>query len=100
MRFLVLACDYDETLARHGRVDATTIDALQRLVASGRKVILVTGRSLDDLSQVMPDLRIFTRVVAENGAVSYDPATRSQKKLAEAPSPSFVELLRTRGVTP
>ncbi len=42
MRFLVLASDYDETLAHHGRLDEKTMAALSRLLASGRKIILVT----------------------------------------------------------
>ena len=37
MRFLVLASDYDETLAHHGRLDEKTTAALSRLLASGRK---------------------------------------------------------------
>src|SRR5262245_4657490 len=100
MRFSLLACDYDETLARHGRVDETTVAALSRLAASGRKLMLVTGRKLDDLLQVFPDVRLFSRVVAENGAVSYDPATRAKRCLAEPPPPEFVAALEKRGVDP
>ena len=33
MRHLVLAADYDGTLATQGRVDETTLDALRRLRA-------------------------------------------------------------------
>jgi len=40
MRYHALACDYDGTLASHGRVDAATIAALQQLRRSGRKLIL------------------------------------------------------------
>src|SRR5690242_2049980 len=100
MRFSLLACDYDETLARHGRVDETTVAALARLVASGRKLMFVTGRRLDDLLEVFPDVRHFTRIVAENGAVSYDPATRTKRCLDEPPPPEFVAALEERGVTP
>ncbi|WP_371885087.1 HAD family hydrolase [Caballeronia sp. S22] len=49
MRCMVLASDYDGTLARHGRIDDTTWDAVDRLRASGRQIVLVTGRELDDL---------------------------------------------------
>ena len=48
MRYLALASDYDGTLAHDGRVDEETIAAIARLRASGRKLILVTGRHLDD----------------------------------------------------
>ena len=100
MRFLLLACDYDETLARHGRVDEGTMAALSRLTASGRKLILVTGRSLDDLLSVFPDVRLFTRLVVENGAISYDPSTRTAKRFGERPPPEFITLLESRGVAP
>jgi hydroxymethylpyrimidine pyrophosphatase-like HAD family hydrolase len=100
MRFALLACDYDETLARHGRVDDTTMAGLSRLTASGRKLMLVTGRRLDDLLQVFPDQRLFSRVIAENGAVGYDPTTRVKRCLAEPPPREFVAALENRGVAP
>ena len=49
MRYLVLACDYDGTLASDGVVSEETLAALQRLRDSGRKLILVTGRELENL---------------------------------------------------
>jgi hydroxymethylpyrimidine pyrophosphatase-like HAD family hydrolase len=100
MRFSLLACDYDETLARHGRVDEATMAALSRLAASGRKLMLVTGRRLDDLLEVFPDVRLFSRIVAENGAVSYDPASHAKRCLAEPPPPEFLRALEKRGVAP
>ena len=45
MQYLVLATDYDGTLAQQGRVDEPTLAALGRLRRSGRKIILVTGAS-------------------------------------------------------
>lgn len=56
MRYLALATDYDGTLATHGQVDEETLDALKRLRESGRKLLLVTGRHLDDLSSVFPQM--------------------------------------------
>ena len=49
MFFVALAADYDGTLALDGKVDASTIEALRELKASGRKLVLVTGRDLADL---------------------------------------------------
>jgi HAD superfamily hydrolase (TIGR01484 family) len=100
MRYLALATDYDGTLAHHGRVDGATWAALGRLRETGRKVILVTGRELEDLQTVCPDLGAFDRVVAENGALLYSPAKRETRALAPPPSPAFVEALRRRGVEP
>ena len=82
MRYHVLACDYDGTIAHHGRVDDETIAALGRLRDTGRRLILVTGRELQDLLAVFPRIDLFDRVVAENGAVVYWPAERAEKLLA------------------
>ncbi|HXG65161.1 MAG TPA: HAD family hydrolase [Blastocatellia bacterium] len=100
MRYYALACDYDGTIATHGRVDENTLKALESVRSSGRKLILVTGRELDDLSQVFPHLALFDRVVAENGALLYRPATREQLPLGEPPPERFVQLLREKEVRP
>jgi hydroxymethylpyrimidine pyrophosphatase-like HAD family hydrolase len=100
MRYRALCCDYDGTLAHDGLVTHTTISALERLRASGRHLLLVTGRELEELAQVFPRLDLFASVVAENGALLYDPATREERALAEAPPPPFVTALRRRGVAP
>jgi len=52
MRYHALACDYDGTIAWDGEVSEDTILALQEVRKSGRKLILVTGRELDDLIKV------------------------------------------------
>ncbi|HXV42283.1 MAG TPA: HAD family hydrolase, partial [Anaerolineae bacterium] len=98
MRYYALACDYDGTLALNGQVDEETIAALERVRNSGRKLILVTGRELDDLMRIFPRLDLFDRVVAENGALLYRPATREEKALGESPKDEFIALLRHRGV--
>lgn len=98
MRYLALATDYDGTLATDGRVDEETLAALGRLRDSGRKLILVTGRHLDDLLKVFPDIDLFDSVVVENGALLYRPATREEKPLGEPPPPEFVKALQERGV--
>jgi hydroxymethylpyrimidine pyrophosphatase-like HAD family hydrolase len=100
MRYFALACDYDGTIASHGRVDGATVSALERLRASGRKLLLVTGRELDDLTRVFPHAHLFDRIVAENGAVMYEPETRNVQPLAEPPPEEFVRQLERRGVTP
>src|SRR5437868_13831964 len=99
MRYLALASDYDGTLAHDGRVDHDTIRMIERLTHSGRKLILVTGRELPDLESVFPRLDICERVVAENGAVLYNPATREKRILAERPPESVLDDVRSRGVS-
>jgi len=98
VRYLALASDYDGTLARDGVVNDATLRAIERLIHSGRKLILVTGRELPDLQSVFPRLDLCERVVAENGAVLYDPATREKRTLAPRPPQTFLDDLRNRGV--
>jgi HAD superfamily hydrolase (TIGR01484 family) len=100
VRYLVLACDYDGTLALDGRVAEETIEALERLIASGRKLILVTGRQLDDLLSVFSQIHIFEWVVAENGALLFCPATKEKKRHGDPPPAKFIRALRDRGVEP
>ncbi|HEX4148395.1 MAG TPA: HAD family hydrolase [Pirellulales bacterium] len=100
MRYLALATDYDGTLATHGAVGPETLAALDRLRASGRKLIMVTGRELKELRQVFPPLERFDSVVAENGALLFQPASGEEKVLATRPPEKFVKALLARGVTP
>ncbi|TDQ46335.1 HAD-IIB family hydrolase [Actinorugispora endophytica] len=100
MRYHVLACDFDETIAHEGRVEEETVTALERLSRSGRRLVLVTGRELDDLLRVFTHVDLFDMVVAENGGVVYDPARRDRRPLADAPPEAFVERLRAQGVRP
>ncbi|HEY4055852.1 MAG TPA: HAD-IIB family hydrolase [Kofleriaceae bacterium] len=98
MRYHALATDYDGTLAHHGRVDDVTWAAAKKLRDSGRKLILVTGRELDELLALLPDPTVFDRIVAENGALVYDPATKEVTTIAPGPPADFVAELAKRGV--
>lgn len=98
MRYLALATDYDGTLAHHGRVDEETLAGLERLLASGRDLIMVTGRRLEELAECFPHLELFKYVVAENGALLYCPANQKWKTLAEPPPVEFVVALKESGV--
>ena len=98
VRYLVLATDYDGTLATNGRMAPTTVAALERVRASGRKLILVTGRHLPDLKSICPVLDRFARVVVENGGLLYDPANNEELMLCEPPPKPLLSLLRERGV--
>jgi hydroxymethylpyrimidine pyrophosphatase-like HAD family hydrolase len=100
MRYLALASDYDNTLATDGRVAGATRAALRRLRASGRHVILVTGRRLDDLLHACDCIDLIDYVVAENGALVYDPRSREMTLLADPPPEQFIAALRRRGVQP
>jgi hydroxymethylpyrimidine pyrophosphatase-like HAD family hydrolase len=95
----VLACDYDGTIAEGGRVSEPTARALERVRESGRKLVLVTGRTLRDLRDVCPEFeRKFDVIVAENGGVLYQPGIREVKTLGEPPEPALLDALLRRGV--
>lgn len=98
MRYLALATDYDGTLAADGRVDGRTLDALRRLRDSGRRLVLVTGRRLEELVEVFPQVELFDWVVAENGALLYEPSTRQESSLGSPPPQEFLDLLERRNV--
>ncbi|HXN82157.1 MAG TPA: HAD family hydrolase [Myxococcales bacterium] len=116
MRFFAFATDYDGTLAHDGFVAPSTIAALGRLRASGRRTLLVTGRELRDLQRVFQRLDLFDRVVAENGAVLYRPQGQRQGErgsgeragaragphnevlLCEPPPAAFLSALQARNV--
>lgn len=99
MHFLALATDYDGTLATERVTSLATIAALERLKASGRKLVLVTGRHLPNLKRIFGRLDLFERVVVENGGLLYHPATGVEKLLGAAPDLALVGLLRARGVS-
>jgi hypothetical protein len=100
LHFLALATDYDGTLAEDGVVAPPTIAALEKLKRTGRRVVLVTGRELPDLKRVFEKLDICDRIVAENGALLYNPNTDEERALVPPPPALFVETLRRRRVEP
>ncbi len=98
MRYFVLATDYDGTLAEHSQVSEKTLSGLKRLRESGRKLILVTGRHLDDICNIFSQIDWFDCIVAENGAVLYFPATKEEQLLGDRPPEIFIEALQKRNV--
>ena len=100
MFFVALATDYDGTLAHDGVVEPAGIHALEAFKATGRRLVLVTGRELHHLKDVFPEYRIFDRIVAENGAVVYDPAAERERDIAPPPPAAFVDALVARKVEP
>lgn len=74
--------------------------ALERVRASGRKIVLVTGRRLPHLVRLFPRVELFDRIVAENGALLSNPLNGSERTLADPPPRAFVAALEGRGVSP
>lgn len=101
MRYHALAADYDGTLAHHGLIDENTWAALRKFRETGRKLVMVTGRELDELLGLLHgNVDVFDRIVAENGGLIYEPATRETRILCEPPPPKFADELKRRGVDP
>ncbi len=98
MQYQVLATDYDGTLATDGVVDEKTVHALHRLRESGRRLILVTGRIIEQLVEVFPQMELCDLVVADNGAVLYEPRSGQKNSLADRPAQEFIDELVRRGV--
>jgi hydroxymethylpyrimidine pyrophosphatase-like HAD family hydrolase len=96
MRFRALATDYDDTLAERGVVRDEVVAALERVRASGRRLVLVTGRLLPDLRRVFPRVDVFDAVVAENGGVLL--AAGEERLLGPPASPELLARLAARGV--
>jgi len=99
MRYQVLAIDYDGTLAKNGLVDMSTIEALRRFLATGRRLVMVTGRELRHLQAIFEHLDLFEWVVAENGGVLFHPSTKEEVSLADPPPEQFGDTLRANGCT-
>lgn len=95
---VAIASDFDGTIGSDDGAPDSTIAALARFKATGRKLILVTGRPLVELKQVLPEVRLFDIAVIENGGVLYFPQSDSIRALAPGPSQAFAQRLRERGV--
>jgi hydroxymethylpyrimidine pyrophosphatase-like HAD family hydrolase len=100
MQYLALASDYDGTLAQDGHVSEEVVAALRRLKATGRRLVLVTGRVLPELEAIFPDLFLCDAVVAENGALLYWPTEDREEILAEPVPETFLTEVTHRGVSP
>jgi hydroxymethylpyrimidine pyrophosphatase-like HAD family hydrolase len=100
MRYLALASDYDGTLAQDSHVSDEARAALERLKASGRKLILVTGREMPELESVFPEYKLCDAIVAENGALLVWPGEGREEVLGEPPPEAFLAEIVHRGVKP
>lgn len=100
MYFLALAVDFDGTIAEKGEVPGATVCALRSFRETGRRLLLVTGRELEDLRKCFPHLDLFDIIVAENGALLFEPGLERETLLAPPPSAELVQILRHEGVAP
>ncbi|MBS1182175.1 MAG: HAD-superfamily hydrolase, subfamily [Proteobacteria bacterium] len=92
--YRALAFDYDGTIAEHGRISAATESALRSLREAGFRLILVSGRRLDNIRQVCGVLDLFDAVILENGALSFCPKTGTEELIAPAVDERFLADLK------
>jgi hydroxymethylpyrimidine pyrophosphatase-like HAD family hydrolase len=65
---------------------------------SGRRMILVTGRRLDDLLGVCHRVDLFDYIVAKNGALVYAPRTREETLIGKPVPVEFTRRLAQKGI--
>lgn len=98
-RIRALASDGDGTLTKGKNLAIATAKALEKFVATGRRLILVTGENVPQL-QKLPHHKTFDLIVAENGGLLYWPATGKSKRLAEPPPGELIRRVRALGIDP
>jgi hydroxymethylpyrimidine pyrophosphatase-like HAD family hydrolase len=97
-RYRAFAIDYDGTLTASDEPARDTLAAVAEARRSGRRVVLVTGRIMEELLAVFPDVRDhFDSIVAENGGVLYT-AGDPGRMLAPQIAPELAGRLLGRGV--
>jgi len=93
MKYTVLATDYDGTIAHDSAVDQPTVAALNRAKSAGLRLLLVTGRRVEDMPAIFPQWTLFDLVVGENGGVVCNPNTGQLQALSPPPPREFIDRL-------
>ena len=94
MRYQALATDFDGTIAHDGLVDDPTLLALKQARSANVRLVLVTGRELSDLFNTFAHSHLFDVIVAENGAVLYEPGNGSTQTLGAPAPPELIRVLQ------
>src|SRR6187431_2060573 len=97
MKYRALATDGDGTLLIDGKMPERVAKALERARHCGILVILVTGETTQELLE-FPHLNLFHLVVAENGAVLFNPTNGLEVVLGQSPPSRFVHALQQTGL--
>jgi hydroxymethylpyrimidine pyrophosphatase-like HAD family hydrolase len=98
MRYHAMITDYDGTLTSDEHLSQTTLSALKKVKASGRKLIMATGRKLEEIKAILPEYRLFDCIVAENGALIYHTDSMEVQLIGEQPPAAFIHYLQGKGV--
>jgi hydroxymethylpyrimidine pyrophosphatase-like HAD family hydrolase len=98
VKLSTIALDCDGTIARDDTLDPSVREAIAAARTQGITVLLVTGRTLDDLRRVAGDLHFVDGVIAENGAVLHFSDSGHTSTLAPRIPDGFIAELRRRGI--
>src|SRR4051812_19700729 len=93
--YLAIATDGDGTLTTRGSMSRAVVRALQKLRDAGRKALLVTGKKLKSAEE-FPHVHLFDRVIAENGAILFDPSSGASRRLCEPRPEDLLPMLEAR----
>ncbi len=74
MHISIIASDFDGTISQGDRLAPQVKHALQRWRQRGRFTVLVSGRPFEFLHALQEKEQVFDLIVAENGAVLYNPS--------------------------
>jgi len=87
MHITVVATDFDGTISQGDQLAPEAGRALRRLREAGRFTVLVSGRPFEFLHDLQDREQTFDLIVAENGAVLYDPRSDEMRlPFGEAPA--------------
>jgi hydroxymethylpyrimidine pyrophosphatase-like HAD family hydrolase len=99
-RLRIFATDFDGTLSNDGRLSKSVARDLQQLTLAGFDLVLVSGRSIERLEDEEVNLKLFARIVAEDGATIFEPASGHEKLLARCPPDALIDDLRALDIKP
>ena len=91
--YRLLACDYDGTLTESNELSPSIKSMLRGVRANGIRVALITGRLFDELLELCPQINLFDLVVAENGALMFQPNNGKLLAFGKPPPDSLTEAL-------
>jgi len=98
MHISVIATDFDGTLSQGDQLAPEAGRTLRRWRESGRFTVLVSGRPFEFLYNLQEDEQAFDLIVAENGAVLYNPRTDEMRLPFGEVSDDLLDVLTRSGV--
>lgn len=96
----MIASDFDDTLAREGKIDPVALERIRDVRRNGLAVVIVTGRRMSELLEVFDEIHEVDFVVSENGGYAFVPGTDEGWPLTHEVDESLVAELERGGVTP